>query len=113
VSRPQQPVSKLKEITAAKWWVGGWVREISQARNNGSTITFHEASIKLNATAKQLHVRSQSNTQMDTVTMKRMVCAQTNNSEMDTFDMKTEESAPNPYENFMKDFDKMVIQWKQ
>jgi hypothetical protein len=42
-----------------------------------------------------------------------MVCAQTNNSEMDTFDMKTEESAPNPYENFMKDFDKMVIQWKQ
>jgi hypothetical protein len=113
VSRPQQPVSKLKEITAAKWWVGGWVREISQARNNGSTITFHEASIKLNATAQQLHVRSQSNTQMDTVTMKRMVCAQTNNSEMDTFDMKTEESAPNPYENFMKDFNKMVIQWKQ
>ena len=75
--------------------------------------TFHQASIKLNATAKQLHVRSQSNTQMDTVTMKRMVCAQTNNSEMDTFDIKTEESAPNPYENFMKDFNKMVIQWKQ
>ena len=61
----------------------------------------------------RLHVRSQSNTQMDTVTMKRMVCAQTNNSEMDTFEIKTEESAPNPYENFMKDFNKMVIQWKQ
>ena len=88
-------------------------KTISTTHNIEITNTFHQASIKLNATAKQLHVRSQSNTQMDTATTKRVVCADTNKSETDTFDMKTEESAPNPYENFMKDFDKMVIQWKQ